>query len=613
MTQTTFAVVLLADPEQGAAVAERLFREGVEVAVAAGSDDLYRLINSRTVDLVVVEDHVPGFLSGMEILERLYSVSQLRPGAILIAARPEEWEARAALLGIGKVLRRGGDLESLVALAKSLAASSPGAQLQTVPEARRLASQFDAIPPLSPFGRMLYDCLLGEECSTDELASAVSSDPKSMAGLLRITNSAALGLKCKVTTASEAVNLLGSQRAAGYVLKSMLINSPAGSAAILPKDVCAWFRQRAVLTGCVASAFAGRLENLSRDAAYVQGVLLDIGILAMAQAYDRHYQRIFQTAQRVGPLRLEVLEQREFHLNHAHVSAAILESWGLPESFVSLSLQHYDRSFQANLAPQDERALRALRIGAAAATAVLKPMPQPAQHLSDLVREYGSELAQECQGAMNDAIAVTMEASRLYAVAVPERSRMNQLLKPQDFSPTEGCSEVSADTCRKSDRVIFTNSLRKERNISQLELKILVIDDEYQFVQLIEQYSAAVGVQTLSGRTLDDALRLAPNTQAVFCDVHLGDDDGRNVVKRLRQSGYDAPIILMSVDRTRETIEDCVGTGISDYLIKPFSPTVFLDKLQKHTGVATRRPQPRSTNNAANLATTSSGRRSPWA
>ena len=53
------------------------------------------------------------------------------------------------------------------------------------------------------------------------------------------------------------------------------------------KALVQWFRQRAVLTACVASSFATRVPGLVADTVYVHGLLQDVGILAMAQAYGR--------------------------------------------------------------------------------------------------------------------------------------------------------------------------------------------------------------------------------------------------------------------------------------------------------------------------------------
>ena len=101
-------------------------------------------------------------------------------------------------------------------------------------------------------------------------------------------------------------------------------------------------------------------------------------------------------------------------------------------------------------------------------------------------------------------------------------------------------------------------------------------------------------MKTNSARTIArKPCRLAPGAQAILCDVHLAGEDGRDVVRTLKQSGSKIPFIMVSGDCTRKTIEDCVNLGIDDYLIKPFSPLALLTKMEKHTGLVLPRSRQR--------------------
>ena len=137
---------------------------------------------------MIVDDRIPGFLSGIEILERLHSDVLLRAATILIADQPAEWAERAAKIGVHCVLRRGGGLESLVTTAKSLIVLSPALRLAVVPGGaciENAAEQFDAMAPASNWPRRMFGYLKDESCSTSELAADISIDPKATCGLRR--------------------------------------------------------------------------------------------------------------------------------------------------------------------------------------------------------------------------------------------------------------------------------------------------------------------------------------------------------------------------------------------------------------------------------------------
>jgi HD-like signal output (HDOD) protein/DNA-binding response OmpR family regulator len=592
MNRPNVAAILLADIEQSAELAVKLAATKIVAEVATGCDEMYRLAYRRSVDLVIVDDRLPGFLSGIEILERLHSEALLRAATILIAERPFELAERAAKIGVSCVLRRDGDLESLVTKAKSLIVLSPNSRLDVVPEAYQVARQFDAMF-LPELARKMFGYLKDESCSTSELAADVSIDPKATCGLLRITNSAALGLKCKVTSVADAVNLLGPRRAASYVLRAMLAGSQDIPAGKIDRNLVQWFRQRAVLTACVASTFATRVPDLVADTIYVHGLLQDVGILAMAQAYGRRYQRVFERMQRPGSVRLEILESREFDLTHAHVSAAVLERWGLPESFVALALCHHPQTVQMPLSTKDEQTLRVMRIGEAIANLLTSPHNQPNPYLHQFLCDNGFPGQEECRACVMEAIQKMTEASRLFSLALPNRAQMAKLVH-QQFAAARGKSPavVSSEPASPSNDLAESIALSPTGSIptepqptDASDAYLLVIDDEPQFLNLVESILTPVGMKTASARSITEAVRLAPGAHAILCDVHLAGEDGRDVVRTLKQSGSKIPFIMVSGDCTRKTIEDCVNLGIDDYLIKPFSPLALLTKMEKHTGL----------------------------
>jgi response regulator of citrate/malate metabolism len=49
---------------------------------------------------------------------------------------------------------------------------------------------------------------------------------------------------------------------------------------------------------------------------------------------------------------------------------------------------------------------------------------------------------------------------------------------------------------------------------------------------------------------------------------------------------------MMSSDRTRATVEECIEVGIVDYLIKPFEKAKLVEKLHRHASFLF--PAPRS-------------------
>jgi DNA-binding response OmpR family regulator len=103
---------------------------------------------------------------------------------------------------------------------------------------------------------------------------------------------------------------------------------------------------------------------------------------------------------------------------------------------------------------------------------------------------------------------------------------------------------------------------------------ILVVDDEPAIVQVIEQRLSREGYTTHSASTGEDALVVAitEGPDLVILDLMLPDMDGFEVLRRVRQSGQDVPVIILTA--LDDDVDIVVGLelGADDYVVKPFNP-----------------------------------------
>ena len=120
--------------------------------------------------------------------------------------------------------------------------------------------------------------------------------------------------------------------------------------------------------------------------------------------------------------------------------------------------------------------------------------------------------------------------------------------------------------------------------------RILVIDDDPQVRSLLRR------VLTADGFTVDlaEAAPASVDTlhhdhDLVLLDVGLGDDDGRDVLARIREAG-DLPVIMLT--GAGEETDRIVGLklGADDYVTKPFSPGELVARIESVLRRTRRRP-----------------------
>jgi two-component system, OmpR family, response regulator len=101
---------------------------------------------------------------------------------------------------------------------------------------------------------------------------------------------------------------------------------------------------------------------------------------------------------------------------------------------------------------------------------------------------------------------------------------------------------------------------------------ILVVDDDPAVRHLISDYFGEHGIQTVSamGRSAVARQLAGGDTSAIILDLHLGQDNGLDLLREIR-SRSDVPVIILT-GRSRDVLDCVVGLelGADDYLTKPF-------------------------------------------
>jgi two-component system, OmpR family, response regulator len=105
------------------------------------------------------------------------------------------------------------------------------------------------------------------------------------------------------------------------------------------------------------------------------------------------------------------------------------------------------------------------------------------------------------------------------------------------------------------------------------KVRVLVVDDEPNIVDVISMALRFEGFEVLSAATGADAIAIvgAERPQLLVLDVMLPDIDGFEVARRLAGAGTDVPIIFLTARDSTEDIVHGLTIGGDDYVTKPFS------------------------------------------
>lgn len=177
------------------------------------------------------------------------------------------------------------------------------------------------------------------DASIINLGEVVRMDPTLSARLLKIANSPFYGLRREVSSLEQALFVLGFEATRNLALG--LIVAALASRGDKTQEML-W--QHSLRCGAAAQILTTKLDfSLDSSAAFVVGLMQDMGSLILVHAEKRRYQHLLTTHALSEPAFLAA-ELTEFGFTHSELGSACLRRWNLPQQIVDLVRYHHTPS-----------------------------------------------------------------------------------------------------------------------------------------------------------------------------------------------------------------------------------------------------------------------------
>src|SRR5437868_199528 len=99
--------------------------------------------------------------------------------------------------------------------------------------------------------------------------------------------------------------------------------------------------------------------------------------------------------------------------------------------------------------------------------------------------------------------------------------------------------------------------------------RVLIIDDEENIGRSLKLILEREGYTVATGGTCAEARAWSSRVDAYLLDVRLPDGNGIDLLRHLRQSGVDAPVVMISGHGTIADAVEATRAGAFDFLEKP--------------------------------------------
>lgn len=316
----------------------RPFQAEWDLAFAGTAEEVLSALDTVGADAVVTGLSIPG-LEGASLLE---AIAVRVPEAVRIVLAPSADQRKvmecASLAHqfitrpceaevLHEAISRGFEMESSVRRDRI----------------RALVERMDHMPSLPDLYIQLAEKVQDPECEIEDLGALIARDISMTARILKLVNSAAFGLRRRVSSAQEAVNYVGIDTVKALVLSvsafAQFENRELGGFSLE-----ALWSHSLLTAGCAkVIALSERARASLVDAAFVAGMLHDIGKLALGANFGETYAEVVAEAEDVSG-GLLAAETATFGADHAEIGGQLLALWGLPNNVVDAVLWHHHPS-----------------------------------------------------------------------------------------------------------------------------------------------------------------------------------------------------------------------------------------------------------------------------
>ncbi|HUT92033.1 MAG TPA: response regulator [Thermoguttaceae bacterium] len=121
-----------------------------------------------------------------------------------------------------------------------------------------------------------------------------------------------------------------------------------------------------------------------------------------------------------------------------------------------------------------------------------------------------------------------------------------------------------------------------------MSTRVLIADDSSTMRKIILRSLQACGIPSaVEASDGEEAVALfKPGAfDLVLTDWNMPGKTGLEVTQQIRAQDPKVPIIMITTEAEKSRVIEAIQAGVTDYLVKPFTPDTLQKKLEKHAAI----------------------------
>ena len=125
----------------------------------------------------------------------------------------------------------------------------------------------------------------------------------------------------------------------------------------------------------------------------------------------------------------------------------------------------------------------------------------------------------------------------------------------------------------------------KKEEEKKKDINILAVDDTPIFLSLLKVALQGAGYKIACVNSGKAAMHFLQTQRIIpdlfILDIDMPEMDGYELAKKIRDYEYEAPIIFLTANATKDDVRKATEVGAADYIVKPIDHQQVLSKVKK--------------------------------
>ena len=115
-------------------------------------------------------------------------------------------------------------------------------------------------------------------------------------------------------------------------------------------------------------------------------------------------------------------------------------------------------------------------------------------------------------------------------------------------------------------------------------MKILLVEDDERVRKILRIHLGKAGHELIEAENGQVGWDLFSGDQFDFilCDIRMPRINGIELVKKIRETSKEIPVIMLSGFMDSTMVEDAINAGANDFLSKPVKKSDILEQIEKY-------------------------------